>query len=165
MAEISMTTVSLSKLDLSFLKKPNPAICQPGRYRIDPNSGKAISAAQHERKYRKRPNKRGTVATPYFMPDVDAAYGGSWKSIVDGSEISSRTNWREHNKRNGVMQVDGDFWGKTSDDYVTEIQDRMGYDPSLTEKKDVFSWKNPKQSVKARENGKPAGKRSRRKSG
>ncbi len=131
-------TVSLSGLDLSFLKKP--ATVQRGRYRVDAKSGELVTAREWHRRNPQR-RKRGDVASPYFMPDVDAAYGGAWKSIIDDSEISSRSNWREHNKRNGVLQVDGDYWGKTEDHHITEIEERMGYDPSLIGSED-FSWKD-----------------------
>jgi hypothetical protein len=133
-------SVSLSGLDLSWLKKP--ATVERGRYRVDAATGELVTAREwHKRNPVIR--KRGDVALPYFMPDVDQAYGGSWKSIIDGSEISSRTNWREHNKRNDVLQVDGDYWGKTEDDYVTEIEERMGYDPSLVGNSEAFNWKDP----------------------
>jgi hypothetical protein len=133
-------SVSLSGLDLSWLKKP--ATVERGRYRVDAATGELVTAREwHKRNPVIR--KRGDVALPYFMPDVDQAYGGSWKSIIDGSEISSRTNWREHNKRNDVLQVDGDYWGKTEDDYVTEIEERMGYDPSLVGNSEAFEWKDP----------------------
>lgn len=131
-------SVSLSGLDLPWLKKDRA--CASGRYRIDPETGAAIGAREHAARYRQRPDRRGTVALPYFMPDVDAAYGGSWKSIIDGSEISSRTNWREHNKRNGVLQVDPDYWGKTEDDHVTEIRARMQIDEPVDTDDVEFTW-------------------------
>jgi len=135
-------TISMSGLNLSFLRKNNLDTARPGRYRYDAEEG-VIPAHVHAHKHR-RPDRRSTeVALPFFMPDVDAAYGGAWKSIVDGSEISSRSNWREHNKRNCVLQIDGDHWGKTEDDYVTQIEKRMGYDPSLIGNSDTFSWKEP----------------------
>ncbi len=86
--------------------------------------------------------KRSSIACPYFMPDVDAAYGGAWKSIVDGTEISSRTNRREHDKRNDVINVGNDFWPDDSPEY---FEKKMGYDPSLIgpqNNDDVqFGWK------------------------
>lgn len=136
-------TVSLSGLDLSFLRKNDPSACQPGRYRIDPESGEAIPAHEHARRFRQRPDRRGTVASPYFMPDVDAAYGGAWKSIIDGTEISSRTNWREHNKRNGVLQVDPDYWGKTEDHHVTQIRDRMQFGKQSDDPLVTSAWRTP----------------------
>lgn len=141
-----MTIVSLSKLDLSFLRKDDSDGCETGRYRIDPGTTELVPIREWHRRNPNlhRRNRSETVAAPYFMPDVDAAYGGPWKSIIDDSEISSRSNWREHNKRNGVEQVDPDYWGKTDDDYVTEIEERMGYDPSLIGHED-FTWKTPKK--------------------
>lgn len=146
--------VSLSGLDLSFLRKTDGNGCQPGRYRIDEATGELVSAAEWRRR---NPNihargRSDTVASPYFMPDVDSAYGSAWKSIIDGSQISSRSNWREHNKRNGVEQVDRDYWGKTEDDHVTEIRERMGYDPSLIGESEVFSWREP-ESLTERTDG------------
>ena len=118
-------TVSLSGLDLSWMQDP-------------------ANRLPEQMKTKRRPRPRGPrsdLPSPYFMPDVDSAYGGPWESIVDGSEISSRSNWREHNRRNGVEQVDRDYWGKTEDDHVTEIEERMGYDPSLIGHQD-FTWKD-----------------------
>ena len=137
--------VSLSGLDLSFLRKNDRDSCQPGRYRLDDASGELVTAAEW---HRRNPNvharnRSEAVASPFFMPDVDVIYGGSWKSIIDGTEISSRTNWREHDKRNDVLQVDPDYWGKTEDYHITEIEERMGYDPSLVGQSETFNWKDP----------------------
>jgi hypothetical protein len=87
--------------------------------------------------------RRSDLPTPYFVPDVDSAYGGSWKSIVDGTEISSRPNWREHNKRNGVLDVGDKFWnsdGDTADNLIKITEEKMGYDPSLIGNSENFSW-------------------------
>lgn len=137
--------VSLSGLDLSFLRKNDPAAVQRGRYRYDAEEG-VIPAWQHHAKHRQPDKRSRKVASPHFMPDVDAAYGGAWKSIVDGSEISSRSNWKEHNKRNGVVDVGDKFWAADGDD-AKFTREKMGYDPSLIGKKDdgdgvSFSW-NP----------------------
>lgn len=138
--------VSLSKLDLSFLRKNDPTACQPGRYRFDAEEG-LMPAHEHARKHR-RPDRLSDLPSPYFMSDVDAAYGGAWKSIIDGSEISSRSNWREHNKRNGVVDVGDKFWSADGDD-AAHTREKMGYDASLIGKKDdgdgiSFGWKTPK---------------------
>jgi len=141
--------VSMSGLDLGFLKKQDPAKVERGRFRFDAEDG-VIPAAMHARKHRK-PSKRSTaVALPHFMPDVDAVYGGAWHSVVDGSEISSRSNWREHNKRNGVVDVGDKFWSADGDD-VRRTEEKMGYDPSLINKKDTgdgisFEWKTRKKA-------------------
>jgi hypothetical protein len=55
----------------------------------------------------------GTVPTcescsPYVMPDLNAA-SGTFISPVDGSIISSRSQLREHNKRNNVEQIGNDY--------------------------------------------------------
>lgn len=130
-------SVSLSGLDLSFLRKNDPASVQRGRFRYDAEEG-VIPAWQHARKH-SGPDKRSRkVALPHFMPDVDAVYGGAWKSIVDGSEISSRSNWREHNRRNGVVDVGDKFWSADGDD-IKRTHEKMGYDPSLIGHPD-FTW-------------------------
>lgn len=149
--------ISLGGLDLSFLRKNDPDTCRPGRYRLDKASGEMLPLAEW---HRRNPNafaglEAVNVGKPYFMPDVDRAYGGPWKSIIDDTEISSRSNWREHNKRNDVVNVDADYWGKTEDYYVTEIEQRMEYDPSLIGESEVFSWKKP-ESLKARQDDRPA---------
>jgi hypothetical protein len=115
-------SVSLSGLDLSWMKDPKNRL-------------------PDEMKARPKPRPRGPrsdLATPYFMPDVDAIYGGSWKSIVDGKEISSRSTWREHNKRNGVVDVGDRFWSPDGDD-IKRTEELMGYDPSLIGSPD-FYW-------------------------
>jgi hypothetical protein len=132
-------TVSLSGLDLSFLRKDNPSACAPGRYRIDPETGEAIPAHVHARKYHIE-KKRGDVAVPYFMPDLDAIYGGPWKSVVDGCELSSRSNRAEHNKRNGVVDVGDTFWSADGDD-IKRTEEIMGYDKSLIGDPS-FTWKD-----------------------
>lgn len=140
--------VSLSGLDLSFLRKNDPAGIQPGRFRYDEEEG-VIPAAQHARKHR-REDRRSDLPTPYFVPDVDQAYGGAWKSVIDGSEISSRSNWREHNKRNGVVDVGDKFWGNGGSEDRDEIQiteEKMGYDPSLIGKSETFTWTEPKATT------------------
>jgi hypothetical protein len=42
---------------------------------------------------------------PYVMGDLDQAYGGDgFRSPVDGSQITSRSQLREHNKQHNVEQ-------------------------------------------------------------
>ena len=135
-------TVSLSGLDLSFLKKP--AAVKRGRYKYDKDLDAVMTSAQFGHRHRKPSKRSDKVALPMFVPDVDAIYGGEWKSIVDGSTISSRSNWREHNKRNGVVDVGDKFWAADGDD-AKYTREKMGYDPSLINKKDdgdgvSFSW-------------------------
>ncbi len=139
-----MATVSLHNLDLSFLNKR--AKVERGRFKFDEELG-VIPSALHARRHRK-PNKRSTkVALPHFMPDLDANYGGDWKSIVDGSVLSSRSNRKEHNKRNGCIDVGDKFWSADGDD-AKRTREKMGYDPSLIGKQDTgdgvsFGWKTP----------------------
>jgi hypothetical protein len=122
--------ISLSGLDLSFLRKNDPNGVRPGRTRIATRSQAHLFA-----------DKRSALASPYFMPDVDAAYGGAWKSIIDGSEISSRSNWREHDKKHDVINVGCNFWVEDGDD-VRYTEEKMGYDPSLIGD-ETFTWKTP----------------------
>lgn len=134
--------ISLSKLDLSFLGKKDPSAIERGRFRYDAEEG-VIPAWRHQAKHWREP-KRGDVELPYYVCDVDAAYGGAWKSIIDGSEISSRSNWKEHNRRNQVEQVGPGYWGENADrDIVKITEERMGYDPSERSNPD-FSWVEPK---------------------
>lgn len=141
-------TVSLSGLDLSFLRKNDPDAKQPGRYRLDKASGEMVPLHEwHRRNPNIHAGKHSDTGKPYFMPDVDAHYGGAWKSIIDGTEISSRSNWREHNIRNGVVDVGDNYWSEDGDD-VRRTEKMMGYDPSLIDKKDdgdgiSFEWKTP----------------------
>lgn len=134
--------ISMSKLDMPWLEKGRK--CQPGRYVSPEVMARRIVDAMHAESI------RSDVPCPYFAPDVDAVYGGAWKSIVDGSEISSRSNWREHNKRNGVVDVGDKFWSADGDD-AKRTREKMGYDPSLINKKDdgdgiSFEWKTKKAS-------------------
>ena len=119
-------TVSMHGLDLSWMNDPANRL-----------------PAQEPRKRARTASKRSTVVgCPYFVPDVDSAYGGSWKSIIDGTEISSRSNWKEHNKRNGVLQVGPGYWGETKDKDICDItSEKMGYDPSLIGKD--TTWVDP----------------------
>ena len=86
---------------------------------------------------------RGAVACPYFAPDIDSIYGGSWKSVIDGSEISSRSNRREMEIRNGdgpggpIVNVGDRYWAADGDD-VKRTEELMGYDKSLIGKD--FYW-------------------------
>lgn len=128
-------TVSLSGLKMPWLDKNRTV--QPGRYRTDKATGESVTLQEwHRRNPVER--KRGSVALPYFVPDVDTAYGGAWKSIIDGSEISSRTNWREHNKRNEVVDVGDKYWSKDGDD-IKLTEEIMGYDKSLIGAPE-FTW-------------------------
>jgi hypothetical protein len=130
-------TISLSGLDLSFLRKPKGFRPKTGRFRTDPKTGESVTIQEW---YRRNPvqSKRGDVVCPLYIPDVDAAYGGAWQSIIDGSEISSRSNWREHNKKNDVVDVGDKFFSPDGDD-VKRTEEIMGYDKSLIGHPD-FVW-------------------------
>lgn len=133
--------ISLSKLDMPWLD-PNRK-CQPGRYLLPEEIERQAERA------RQAEANRSEFASPYFMPDVDQAYGGAWKSIIDGSVISSRANWKEHNKRNDVVSVGNDFWcqgmegGDTAANLIKKTKQKMGYDPSLVGNSETFAWKKP----------------------
>lgn len=129
-------SVSMSGLELPWLKKDRG--CKPGRYAFDADKGIVPASQKRAERARAAAERRGTVALPMFVPDVDAAYGGSWKSVIDGSEISSRSNWREHNKRNAVVDVGDRFWSEDGDD-IKRTEELMGYDPSLIGHPD-FHW-------------------------
>ena len=140
--------MSLSGLDLSFLRKNDPNGCRPGRYRM--HGDECLPAHLAARLQRAQEDKRSSLASPYFMPDVDSAYGGAWKSIVDGSEISSRSNWREHDKRNEVVNVGLDYWTSQDRDIapgddIAYTEKKMGYDPSLIGGNEdcQITWKTP----------------------
>ncbi|HKJ62142.1 MAG TPA: hypothetical protein VKA94_09150, partial [Hyphomicrobiales bacterium] len=107
-------TISLSGLDLSFLNKSDTV--EKGRFRWSDKAGKFVSVREWHRLHGLPSKRSGNVGKPYFVPDIDAHYGGSWQSIVDGSEISSRSNWREHNKRNDVVDVGDKFFSPDGDD-------------------------------------------------
>jgi len=129
-------TISLSGLNLSFLKKS--ATVEKGRFRWSDKAGKLVSVREWHRLH-SEPSKRSCkVGRPLYVPDVDAAYGGAWKSIIDGSEISSRSNWREHNKRNDVVDIGDKFFSPDGDD-VKRTEEIMGYDKSLIGHPD-FVW-------------------------
>lgn len=128
--------VSLSGLDLSFMDKKD---MKKGRYRFDKKKNKLVSLQEWAKSNYRESKASDVVGRPYFMPDVDSVYGGSWKSIIDGSEISSRSNWREHNKRNGVVDVGDKYWSQDGDD-VSYTENKMGYDKSLIGSED-FEWK------------------------
>ena len=131
-------SVSLSGLDLSFLRKNDPNAIQRGRYRLDKKSGELVPLREWHRRNPQVSRRSSKIASPHFMPDVDAVYGGAWQSIVDGSEISSRSNWREHNKRNEVVDIGDKFFSPDGDD-IKRTEEIMGYDPSLIGASE-FTW-------------------------
>ena len=119
------------------MKKDQPDTVEKGRFRWSDKAKKLVSVREWHRLH-SEPSKRSKLACVYFVPDVDAAYGGSWKSIIDGSEISSRSNWREHNKRHGVVDVGDKFFSPDGDD-IKRTEEIMGYDPDLIGHPD-FVW-------------------------
>lgn len=131
-------TISLSGLDLSFLKKDKSDTIEKGRFRWSDKAGKFVPVREWHRLHAAPSKRSNKVGRPYFLPDIDAHYGGAWKSIIDGSEISSRSNWREHNKRNDVVDVGDKYWDEDGDD-VRYTEEQMGYDPSLIGHPD-FVW-------------------------
>jgi hypothetical protein len=131
-------TISLSGLDLSFMKKPDPQAVDRGRFRWSDKAGRLVSVREWHRLHGEPSKLSKKVGIPFFMPDIDAHYGGAWESIIDGSEISSRSNWREHNKRNDVVDVGDKFFSPDGDD-VKRTEEIMGYDKSLIGHPD-FVW-------------------------
>jgi len=131
-------TISLSGLDLSFMKKPDAQAVDRGRFRWSDKAKKLVSIREWHRLHSEPSKLSCKVGRPYFVPDVDAAYGGAWQSIIDGSEISSRSNWREHNRRNDVVDVGDKHWSADGDD-IKRTEEIMGYDKSLIGHPD-FVW-------------------------
>lgn len=76
---------------------------------------------------------------PTLMPDLDVAYGGAWKSPIDDTWISSRSQLREHNKRHGVIQS-GDLRGEA---FKQASLKRQRYNPASMNQ-NGFSWSTPR---------------------
>lgn len=109
-------TISLSGLDLSFLNKNDDDNLKTGRYYYDKERGL--------RPVSERPVSENNSA--YVMPDLNKVYGEEgFVSVIDGTTITSRSQLREHNKRNGVVQC-GDVRG---DDIRRINKEFMRYDP------------------------------------
>ncbi len=118
-----MTVVSFSGLDLSFLKDP--------KNRLPPQPAK-------RRAGRKAPSKRSSLACPSLVPDINSIYaGGGYKSPIDNTFISSRSQLVEHDRKHGVVQC-GEMKGKIGMDAQAK---RFGWDQP---KPDVeVTWKSP----------------------
>lgn len=92
--------VSLSGLDLSFLKKNDSNGCRPGRYRMDKATGESVPIAEWHR--RNPPSrKRSNLASPYFMPDI-APFVNIARS--DNEVISSRPQKQEMMKKHDLIE-------------------------------------------------------------
>lgn len=85
-------------------------------------------------------SKRSNMPCPRtIMPDLNVAYPeGGFRSPIDDTWISSRSQLREHNARHGVFQS-GDIRGHQIRE---NMKKHMRYDPSLIGSKD-FSWASP----------------------
>lgn len=94
---------------------------------------------QAQRSFERTSDKRSDFACPRaILPDLNAAYPeGGFRSPIDDTWISSRSQLRAHNARHGVIQT-GDIRGPQ----IRENMKRyMQYDPSLIGKD--FSWGKP----------------------
>ncbi len=133
--------ISLSGLDLPWLQKDRA--CKPGRYVCDTEAGVIPASVKRRERAIKAALIRGTVACPELMPDIDSVYGGAWKSVIDGSVISSRSNRREMEIRNSdgpggpIINVGDRYWSEDGDD-IRRTEELMGYDKSLIGKD--FHW-------------------------
>lgn len=96
--------VSMSGLDLSFMNAPQPK--KRGRPRKNPVKEKSAYQRQMDEikaRIASLPSARAGIACPYLMTDIK-----SFRSPVDGSEITSRSKLKAHEQRHGVKQC-GDF--------------------------------------------------------
>ncbi len=119
-------------VDLSFLKS---------------DESKAALAAMREEAEERRAAEEGPEPKrsdlyagkgAFILPDLNAAYPeGGFRSPIDDTWISSRSQLRAHNKRHGVIQT-GDIRGPQIRE---NMKKHMKYDPSLIGKD--FSWSNP----------------------
>lgn len=95
-----MAFVSMSGLDLSFLREPT----KKSRGRPRKNSVPAKSAYQRQMddikaRIKAKPSKRADIACPVLMTDITP-----FVSPIDGTEISSRSKLRAHEQKHGVKQ-------------------------------------------------------------
>lgn len=81
--------VSLSGLDLSFLKDP----------------AKRLPPRQRKERINHAAKRSDTVAAPYFMADITPFIG---VATTDREEISSRAQLREYENKHGIKQC-GDY--------------------------------------------------------
>jgi hypothetical protein len=96
--------ISMSGLDLSFLKEP--AKKKRGRPRKHPVKAKSSYQRQMDEikaRAASRPSKRADFGAPVVMADITP-----FVSPIDGSEITSRSKLKAHEQRHGVKQA-GDF--------------------------------------------------------
>ena len=122
--------VSLSGLKMPWLDKEKRG--ETGRYRYDAEKGWIPIGEWVERK---------VEASAYIMPDLDAIYGhGNFVSVIDGTNITSRSQLREHNKRHGVIQT-GDVRG---DEIRERTKRHMKYNPAARND-GSFSWTEPRK--------------------
>ncbi len=117
--------ISMSGLDLSFLKNPKNRL---------PKERKKRAKAQ--------PNKRSNLfKSAFVLPDLDVAYKGGFESPIDGTFITSRSQLREHNIRHDVVQ-NGDHHGRTKD----IMKKKMRWNPEARSA-NGFSWASSENTV------------------
>lgn len=126
-----MSSISLSGLDLSFLREPSPK--KRGRPRKRPIQTKSAYQRQlDEIKERtaSRPSKRADFGAPLVMGDITP-----FQSPVDGDYITSRSKLRAHEQKHGIKQC-GDF---RKGEIIAKQKKRAEADAKLAEP-ETISW-------------------------
>jgi hypothetical protein len=96
--------ISMSGLDLSFLKEPEKK--KRGRPRKQPVKAKSEYQRQMDEikaRAASRPSKRADFGAPLVMQDIVP-----FISPIDGTEITSRSKLKAHEQKHGVKQC-GDY--------------------------------------------------------
>ena len=110
--------ISMSGLDLSFLKSKD--------------------SQEHLRRMRQRhldqqqhfQGQRSDLPSPRVMGDLSSIYPeGGFKSSVDGTFITSRSQLAAHNKKHGVRQC-GEVDPKAWTDHITKEHERRKAEPT-----------------------------------
>lgn len=124
-------SISLTGLDLAFLRDPKNRLPKQKR------KPKRLDFSK----------KRSTIfgGAGYFLPDLDVAYNGGFESPIDGTFISSRSQLKEHNIRNDVIQA-GDIRGER---LKSDMKKHMKWDPAKRTQ-NGFSWVDPSHGGRSR---------------
>lgn len=99
--------VSLSGLDLSWLKKP--ARPKRGSFKFDAKKGKVVTAQAWAKTNTRKSKRSDNVPLVNLMPDAAPYINVSTRTAM---EITSRSQQREFEKRTGLVQVGNDFKGQ-----------------------------------------------------
>jgi hypothetical protein len=104
-------------LDLSFMRSPE--------------SRKALREMRNDRQQRQHfQGQRSDLPSPRVMGDLSAVYPeGGFRSPVDGSFITSRSQLAAHNKKHGVRQC-GECDPKAWTDAITKEHERKRSEPT-----------------------------------